>query len=409
MMVDVPTNISVPEGDLQHRIAILVSKVFDQAGPQFEDLGGSHNKVLAFTVPRYRARDSGVWLVNGPQTAYSNGPTPPIIGSDAYVVRTPVPHNSQKVDVKRSIANLYAIEPHLALPIPRVLKFDLTTNNPLGQPYVIQHRLRGYSLEKLWEYLNPKQMVSAVREITKLVEMTAAVVAPGAGLVQSDNFPTTKASVFELEKFPIPSLRDVHPMVNKTNKAATEPALPQIPIEFLIEQCDRWREIEPDACTGSEEKTWRKFIAIARSLNIDGWLDLTFHLVHGELVPKNILAVVKDSSSIEITGIVGWSSTYFAPKFEVYRAPFWAWDGQDGETIDTDPPNAVDVPLKKAFCKTASEEYIRFAFSPEAAIARRVFRVLRNGMQGKEQQSYAYDVVAKWETLHPGDNLAKFR
>ena len=51
--------------------------------------------------------------------------------------------------------------------MPDVTKFDLTSDNPLKSPYVIQTRISGYSLQKVYSGLSHKQLCAVTKDIGK--------------------------------------------------------------------------------------------------------------------------------------------------------------------------------------------------------------------------------------------------
>jgi hypothetical protein len=51
-----------------------------------------------------------------------------------------------------------------------------------------------------------------------------------------------------------------------------------------------------------------------------------------------------------------------------------------------------------------SEEYKRFAFAPEALLARRMYNVFRTGLHNEWEVIAAEAIIREWDELHPKDH-----
>ena len=84
--------------------------------------GGDYNRITPLTAP------------------VSSG-----LGNRELMLRTPRPHDDTRQD--RSIAILDYVRQHTLLLVPPIFAKDFTTQNPLEQPYVIQHHIPGFNLK----------------------------------------------------------------------------------------------------------------------------------------------------------------------------------------------------------------------------------------------------------------------
>jgi hypothetical protein len=301
------------------------------------------------------------------------------------------------------------------LPIPRVEGYDLESQNALGRPYTLQTLLPGKDLHWLWSRLNQQQKISAVQQITIIIEKIAALTTAAAGRISVSNL-SSQSSGVELDQFLVPSRNEAkrHELLGLSppNQLPDQrPARHQTPCEYLVDHCERWQGYEKDVLHKSRnQKLWDALIAVAYALERREWLGQEFHLAHGDLFARNLLAEITSPATVKITGIVDWDMACFAPKFVALRAPFWAWrSGYAGET-DEDVPTCEplaegDKVLKEAFRRQASDDFVRFGLSQEGAVGRKLFRVLRTGLLSTDDRHLALDLVEQWDTLYPEDKV----
>lgn len=123
----------------------------------------------------------------------------------------------------------------------------------------------------------------------------------------------------------------------------------------------------------------------------------------------------QNHSEVHITGIVDWDWASFVPEVYAYRAPFWMriWSATDDdsttwgdeENAGFEPDTDEERTLKQLFLDTASEKYLRYAFAPEAWVARRPIALLRVGIHCKLHNELARKILEFWQDIHPEDNV----
>jgi hypothetical protein len=304
------------------------------------------------------------------------------------------------------VARLNVARKLLSLPIPRVVKYDLSGDNVIEKPYMIQTRLPGQNLSQIGEDLNLEQWKCIAKRVTGIVSSIAACTSHTAGDIGVGNPQHSDSSDFLLEKYGVPGCGSQTPNFTKPN---TWPAMPQEPLAMMLEQCERWREYQ--TLTGfCFEKIWNGFVAISTALHKRGFLDGPFALVHGDLYQYNLLAEIQDESTADITGVIDWDFATFAPKFMAYRAPFWLWQNDDiyesGDCYDENlanmtPTTDLERELKRVFEENASDEFKYYAFAKEAILARRMFKILKEGMFSTQAIEECKVVIGEWKELHP--------
>ena len=343
---------------------------------QVEYIGmGSYHKVVGFKVPMPKAA--------------TDDTDKPLFEGGEYVIRIEREDRTNQVNMERDVAILNGLAGKIDVPIPRVLMFDLGKTNPLNAAYTIATRLPGITLETFAEdeWLTTEQYCCIVENVTSIVERLASITAPYPGLITSSHSDGIDQSIcpsgIPMVMFDLPF--DTLPLTTLANPT---------PLTFMLALVDLWTTYEA-ADLPSEDgnfASWMKIKAIIHALSHHDILGSTFHLVHGDLAPRNILGHVVDDSTINITGVVDWDFASFAPPFCAYRAPLCMWTGGEDDANEWCEPEVLD-----AFKAVASPVYLKYVFSEEAAIARKVWAVLREGMVGEYRRTFAKMVFQDWD------------
>jgi aminoglycoside phosphotransferase (APT) family kinase protein len=363
---------------------------------RIEKIGqGTYNKVYGVTVPP----------VGG---AVSKLSATDQFGTE-YVIRMPYDRKESGQELAdtmtREVANLKLVNAKLKVPTPKVVEYKVDSNNALGQPFMIQKRLRGRSLQQLWHLLNGDQRASAVGQITKIIEEIASVNMKGAGYLSPCNAGLPEESIC-LNTFPVPFWGP--PPVLVTAMPKSQRSYIETTWKWMTQQCLRWKWLEVLAQNeaGDGDCVWERLLSIVRSLDQTGDLGEpsdVFSLVHDDLYARDVMGEIKDSKTVEITGVVDWDSAFFAPYFMASRAPLWAWRPEDEsairETEHLAPKTEDDRKAYNAFIKTASSQYRRSAFSDEAILLRDMFEVIVYGISYPKRRQMAEEIIQRWKKL----------
>lgn len=382
---------------LCQKATLLIPKLFPDVKSS-ADLGvefvgsGSFHDVVGFTIPNSEAATEHLSDI---LERSKNS-----IDAEKYVIR--IPHTGvteQDTDMRRDIAILRGLADKIVVTIPRVVAFDMATDNLLDAAYTVESRLPGRTLEDLvGNETNEAQNVHIFKQVLRLVENLAAITAPHAGWVAEDFGEGIDdaycSSGIPMKMFDFPF--DVRSLTNLSDRT---------PLTYMLHLVDLWVAYE-HAHHPSEDNfaSWTKIKAMFHSLQRHNLLGETFHLCHGDLASRNILGVIANSSSVNITGIVDWDFACFAPAFCAYLAPMDMWSGAECVAVEACTAELIDI-----FKDVASADYMRYAFSAEAKIARKIWYVLRYGMLGEERRWHATNAIWMWERLHPEDNLGMIR
>ncbi|KAF2847623.1 hypothetical protein T440DRAFT_491836 [Plenodomus tracheiphilus IPT5] len=385
--------------DVKAKMMLLVAQAFPNVDmpspPQIREIGcGSFNKVFEISMGQSLSRDNSADSLTKMMAGLSlvRAPPKPV----QYALRVPIDMSTSEEEAS-NIAKLNFVSSRAKFPVPKIVGYDHSVDNVLGSAYILQERLRGDNLANVWENLNVKQQVSVVSQLAKIIEQIAAITSPAAGDISIENLTFPSDKVIQLTQFPVPSAKAA---VSREEyfKATDIPAYNQTPLQYLLEHCQRWHDYESAKGSKCRLALWSQFQVIARSLHRLGFLGDRFHLSHEDLFPLNIMVAVKNSSTIEITGIIDWDLCKFAPKFVALDPPNWAWpelaDSLCSASDDDEPLLEVGSHsnlLLETFKKVASPEFFRFATSPECLCANEMFEAL------------AQQLVRKWRSIHSED------
>jgi hypothetical protein len=394
--------------------------------PVLKNIGqGAYNRVIGITIiPKSRC-EKGNNLLDRLGKVFGIPPKPLQL-----ILRIPLDENETLTgppvnDVLSNIVNILVISSRVncKVPIPKVFAYDTMAENALERPYVMQNRAEGQSLILMWDRMSLDQRISAIKQITKITETIATVTTNAAGIITHDNLKFSSSKRIDLEQFPVPTpyvtkwQEDQNKQGGKQTQPSFEgasagPAPHQSPFQCMMDQCHRWQEYERGYTNCYHPDVWGAIRAMVGWLNHRGWLGDHFHLVHGDLFPRNIIVKLKNKTEVVVTGIVDWDMAFFAPKFMALRPPNWAWTYQcDDGSDDGDAEGEVvayETDFKEAFRGAASEEYRMMAFSAEGIIARKLFDVLRTGICRRHRREVALELVQEWNRLYPLDFLSRY-
>jgi hypothetical protein len=246
--------------------------------------GGNYNRVVGIEHRTSKPKRLCFGWAQKHIRAMLKKPTPVV--SEAYVFRTP---RNDNTNLKGQVATLTAVGARLRLPIPEIVHYDLSSDNVVGKPFMIQKRISGRPVSHMLEGLNLEQRRCVTKYITELVSEIASVQAAPGGIAEVNITTSTDGPVF-VNKFPVP-------------RGDCTSATPQRSIDHLLEQCETWREFQTVNGYFFDE-VWDGFAAISKALETRGFLDGPCVLIHGDFREYNLLEEVRSHTEVEITGII---------------------------------------------------------------------------------------------------------
>jgi hypothetical protein len=398
-----------PFDEFRRKVARLCAQEFNHSTIRLERLrGGTYNRITAITIVSLPPKTwTLLWLQSflATQDEYVAAKKPQL-----YVLRT---SRSEQSDDAWGMAydapTLRFARSIFGSVVPRIIRVDVDSDNPLRRPYTIQERLRGQSLALIWRSLTIAQKECALRIILDLTKKLHTITSPAAGVIA----PHFIHDISNPTNLQLHTLRVGHIDMPPSIGPYFNPAILQTTVECLRDLAHRWQKVAIHDYHFSAP-WWHRFNIIAQALYDKGFIPDTdmFHFCHLDLYPRNMLVEVVDSATLKLTGVLDWDAEFahFCPAFVAYRAPFWLWleEGDDewDEMIATTTPKIPDLlRLKNLWEELAGEKWMRYAYTQEYMIARRLFARLRDGICTAKDAEEAKALVEEWQEMHWDERL----
>lgn len=357
--------------------------------------GGTFNRITGITLPQQNSEEPQQLILRTPRSEWSARPD-------------------------RDVAILRYLKRYTTIPIPEVKIFDLSSSNPLNQPYVLQTRVVGYNLQRVYPNLSHDRNCTIARELGKVLIALQGVINPLPGLIESAPIPEDE-NAFTVRPFDI-KLHHDKDWESKTQDY-TQWTQDQhnkfygTTLDFLITQFGRWRadELYRDPSGIAWWDYQHRFVGIAKEMNQLGMLsDSQNCLCHLDFAARNVMVDVPMDEPLTIAGILDWDSAVFAPKWVACAPPWWIWaDDPDDDGADWDesdelraletPPTTTGQELKRIFEDTVGDDYLHYAYEPQYRMARKLFHFAVNGLHQNEDINEADFLFEEWKEFY--DNL----
>ena len=350
--------------------------------------GGDYNRITAITLPSHDAASPR-----------------------QLILRAPREKNLAHPD--RDVAILKYVRQHSSIPVAVVAGHDFSCNNPLDSPYVLQDRVPGEDLEKLWPKLTHAQRRTVAIEMGQVVRSLLSLEAQTSGILEAPAVDSGVSAIVPFElKNALGEALDEQPGTSRECRTT---------LELLTTHFNRWRAVDLDWAEGeitNEIQLWDSLLAIVEDFKQMGLFPQSLKncFCHVDLHPRNIMVDIGSDSSLKVTAILDWDEAVFAPKFVNCRPPLWLWDDNVDDQVDEDGmdpwpyelPGANDVPsspekkeLKQIFEEHAGTEFCRMAYEDVFRLGRVLFHLAIFGLVSSENWRAAERVVKDWEVLRP--------
>lgn len=333
----------------------------------------------------------------------------------------------------RDVATLRFVRQYTSIPVPEVVMYDFTKNNPLDSPYLVQARIPGHTLQNdpgptYYPNLSHKQKCIVAKELGRLLREIQAVEHSSPGLIEAGtNDGSGQDYIVRHLEISAGSagidaeldLNTNHPFFQSRIYAANPDASEGLPGEsipfkestyyFLLVQFGRLRasELRRDPAMIGWWDYYERLAVMARQMDdLDLLGDGKNCLCHLDLnmAPRNIMAHVDADESLTISGILDWDSAIFAPRFVGCVPPMWIWawsDEEEDESHANDTPDTAEQQeLKQLFEDAVGPKFLEFAYRPEYRLARRLFQFAMDGMRTSEEITEVDSLLAEWATIY---------
>ena len=322
----------------------------------------------------------------------------------------------------REVAILEYIRQHTKVPVPHIKAFDLTEENPLKIPYVIQNRIPGVCLTSaIANGLSHKQWCIIAKEIAHVILELQTIGNSTPGLIET----STKddgVNGFSICPFDIKNPRDPMWKEKRANSVTLEDDNAKAlrwyekdTFHFLAVQFGRWRaeQLQASPISIIYEDEMRRLTDTVAAMNRLGVLGNNKNcMVHMDLAARNIMVELGSDDSIRMTGVLDWDSAIFAPQFVSCRPPWWLWqDERFPEDAMEDETNAEDGPgddpelieVKNLFDDTMGEEYVKYAYQSHYRLARKVFQIALYGNYSAESMREINEILDEWAAFYKAE------
>lgn len=314
-----------------------------------------------------------------------------------YILRVPrFPFNQ----IERDLAPLQLLSKQLEIPVPEVIKFDTTTENPLESPYMIQIRLPGEDLDCIYRDLSHETKCAIATKIGDVFSQLHTIRSVSAGR------PTLSSNKVMLAPFYCrePDEQKLVPFKSGPTTQSVKELVHTI-LDSRIKQA---------IAKGNDPlrvKICKNMLTIASEMDELGvWGEDAYCLCHLDLTPRNIMAEEANPTHPSgISGILDWDSALFAPLLMSCTPPRWIWTWNfEGESSDDDLESLNPTPesltaesceLKQAFETAAGPVYSRYAEGPQNRLARELHRLTFDGFRGNADFYRYEELVDKWATI----------
>ena len=421
----------------------------------FEDIsitrhdGGSFNRIIGLSVRPSLALTQAI----PPNPARNESQDE---RSEHYILR--VSRSDDDIDIPNQVATLFYVQKHTSIPVPRVLAFDIGSDNDVEKPYTLQQRIPGVPLEGIIDKLTFNQRRGLAVQIARILRQMQDVRASAAGTIgipthlqfeyHTDDeecnklrakvpgdlslekklafmtvtgLPTTTSNAPESFDHAKPKIEDNEDLqilhfelrtnwpskdpyngVANTVKNTEIPVLTYFNFQFARQMLHILHRSIKDVC---KTRMYHQLMQIALEMDDDRCLGKdAFNLCHGDLEPRNIMVHVCDFGDVHIAGVLDWDFACFAPQAASCLAPRWLWsykpgiDSNEREDED-DPTDPEQIALKEAFDDAVGDAFTDMAYSPEGRIVRRLFSLSIGGIGTNEAFDEVENLVKDWAEL----------
>ena len=320
----------------------------------------------------------------------------------------------------REVAVLRYVRQHSSVPVPNIKAFDLKSENPLKDPYVVQSRLAGTSLHAaIQNDLSHQQWCSIARQVGQIMLRFQERRNPVPGLIEEV---TKEAGIqaFTVKPFDIKpplekdwTLKQASPLFDADNCTTLE-CYEKSTLDFFLAQFGRWRaeELRIDPTEILHPHFMERLAVAASQMNRLGCFgDNTNCLSHLDLAAHNIMVEVRSDDSITVTGVLDFDSACFAPTFVSCYPPWWLWqdETQPGDALEDEtqsnepPPDPELLEIKRIFEETVRESFLRYAYHPRFRLARRLFKIACHGNCSNDAWKNIEDFLEEWDAFYKAE------
>ena len=320
----------------------------------------------------------------------------------------------------REVAVLRYVRQHSSVPVPNIKAFDLKSENPLKDPYVVQSRIAGTNLHTaIQNDLSHEQWCSIAREVGQIMLRFQEMGNPVPGLIEEvtkeDGIQAFTVKPFDI-KPPLEkdwTLKQASPLFDADNCTTLE-CYEKSTLDFFLAQFGRWRaeELRIDPTEILHPHFMERLAVTASQMTRLGCFgDNTNCLSHLDLAAHNIMVEVRPDNTITVTGVLDFDSACFAPTFVSCYPSWWLWqdETQPGDALEDEtqsnepPPDPELLEIKHIFEETVGDNFLRYAYHPQFRLARRLFKIACHGNRSDDTWKKIEDFLEEWDAFYKAE------
>ncbi|KAF7180531.1 hypothetical protein CNMCM7691_009822 [Aspergillus felis] len=252
------------------------------------------------------------------------------------VARLPYPSTEPRIYATASeVATMDFVRLH-GVPVPRILAYSATDQNPVGSEYIIMEKAPGNELGKLWYTMTEKQRLKMILEIVKIEALLFSIRLPGYGSIYYEHdLPLSMRRIgvqqaggngkfcvgpdahykwwqkgrssLSIERGPYSETGDLLESVAKRElEWLSHFGRARFPFERLYRELYAYQKVHPD----SHVRNLRDYLQTARHLSPEKKSFLNRPMLrHPDLQPNNI----RVSDSFEVVSLIDWQHCSILP------------------------------------------------------------------------------------------------
>ncbi|KAF2433867.1 phosphotransferase family protein [Tothia fuscella] len=262
---------------------------------------------------------------------------------DGSILMARIPHPNAgppKYTTASEVATMDFAHSILDIPVPKVLAYSTTADNPVGSEYIIMEEAKGTQLSEVWEYMDVKDQLVIITELVTIDQkfLSASLNRHGALYYKKDSFPGCEtaqvtASIMDSLRADVEKRFVIGPTVEREfwEKQRADMAIDRGP------SMERWGASKGQNSPQAHIDLLGKYISVIAQLLPNQPELLTPILWHRDLHTGNLF--IKDG---KISSVIDWQSSWVGPLILRARAPRLL--DYNGEIILKLPPTYEEMP-----------------------------------------------------------------
>ena len=267
-----------------------------------------------------------------------------------YILRLPrEDHPTRSTDILTNISLLHFLSSinisHL--PIPKIISYDLTPNNPLNSQYTLQTRLPGTPVDYVLDSLSLLQRCTLATQLaTVLSKILTIDTFKGSGRLVTDPKNTNNIRLAP-PRVLLPPSDYAYSFAGALDQTGSDYVQEYSPPTGLL----NWYVDHFDLLKISAENNFNPLISLyCQALKklavvlVETYIqecnksDTVYSsrncLYHPDIADRNLLVAVdleENESDLNITGVIDWDDTSVIPSEIAYTLPSWLWNNFDSD------------------------------------------------------------------------------